>query len=185
MIERLIVEHCAPTLASLKTGNLFTYNFTGSRRIQDITSMNRYELAKKDLYMIILKQDEKSALVYLFRYNSLKEDLGRKGVCEFLKSYGYKSNDIPYALCKLKERFKESDEFPHEIGLFLGYPLGDVYGFIKNKGKNCKCTGCWKVYCNRCEAEKKFKQFEKCRKVYRDLFIQGKSINRLAVSSRH
>ena len=55
-------------------GNLFTYNFTGSRRIQDITSMNRYELAKKDLYMIILKQDEKSALVYLFRYNSLKED---------------------------------------------------------------------------------------------------------------
>lgn len=26
-------------------------------------------------------------------------------------------------------------EFPHEIGLFLGYPLGDVKGFIKHKAK--------------------------------------------------
>ena len=36
--------------------------------------------------------------------------------------------------------------FPHEIGLFLGYPFEDVMGFIENKGENYLCSGCWKVY---------------------------------------
>jgi hypothetical protein len=37
-------------------------------------------------------------------------------------------------------------EFPHEIGLFLGYPPGDVKSFIENDGKNYACRTHWKVY---------------------------------------
>ena len=46
----------------------------------------------------------------------------------------------------LQARFTGNDCFPHEVGLFLGYPLDDVTGFIEQKGKNYKCCGIWKVY---------------------------------------
>lgn len=68
------------------------------------------------------------------------------------------------------------EEFPHEIGIFLGYPLGDVIGFIKNAGHNCKCTGCWKVYCNECEAVRTFAKYKKCKDVYMRLWQQGRSV---------
>ena len=61
----------------------------------------------------------------------------------------------------MRSRLAQREDFPHEIGLFLGYPLGDVIGFIKNAGQNCKCVGCWKVYCNECEAIKAFAMIEK------------------------
>ena len=46
----------------------------------------------------------------------------------------------------LIRRLRENDEFPHEIGLFLGYPIEDVVGFIRYAGKGCKLSGLWKVY---------------------------------------
>ena len=82
----------------------------------------------------------------------------------------------------LKAKFARSDEFPHEVGVFLGYPLEDVKGFIANGGKNCKCVGCWKVYCDECEAKKRFAAFQKCRRVYAALFQQGKTVNQLTVA---
>lgn len=37
---------------------------------------------------------------------------------------------------RLSGRISASEDFPHEIGLFLGYPVDDVTGFIQNKGRN-------------------------------------------------
>ena len=75
-----------------------------------------------------------------------------------------------------------SEDFPHEIGIFLGYPLGDVIGFIDNAGKNSRCTGCWKVYCNECEAMRTFARFDKCRAVYQKMWAKGRSIVQLTVA---
>ena len=47
-------------------------------------------------------------------------------------------------LARLIERLKDADEFPHEIGLFLGYPPEDVEGFIQEPNGQ-KYTGIWKV----------------------------------------
>lgn len=41
--------------------------------------------------------------------------------------------------------------FPHEIGIFLGYPLDDVIGFIEHKPYYL--VGDWKVYQNVNEAK--------------------------------
>ncbi len=74
------------------------------------------------------------------------------------------------------------EEFPHEIGIFLDYPLGDVIGFIKNSGQNYKCAGCWKVYCNECETLKLFHKYRKCRDIYRSLWQNGRSVVQLTVA---
>lgn len=113
-----------------------------------------------------MKVHNKGALVYVCRKDRLEKDLNKDGVKEFLEEYGYESNNADYAIERLKSRLAYSDDFPHEIGVFLDYPLGDVKGFISNSGANCKCTGCWKVYCNECDARKTFAKFNKCRNVY-------------------
>ena len=95
---------------------------------------------------------------------------------------GYGGLNVEKAVARLKERLAQSDGFPHEIGVFLGYPLGDVIGFIENGGKNCKCVGCWKVYCNECEAKKTFEKFKKCTGIYRRLYETGKSVLQLTVA---
>lgn len=33
MLEKYLVEHCAPTLASLKTANLFNYSFDNEENL--------------------------------------------------------------------------------------------------------------------------------------------------------
>lgn len=112
----------------------------------------------------------------------MQRDLGRPGVARFLQSYGYSRTDAKTALNILKSRLAESPDFPHEIGIFLGYPLGDVIGFIRNAGQNCKCVGCWKVYCNECEAIKIFARYKKCKDVYMRLWKQGRSVLQLTVA---
>ena len=87
------------------------------------------------------------------------------------------------ALSTLCTRLCVREEFPHEIGLFLGYPLGDVVGFMEHKGKNCLCCGCWKAYTDACAAKRQFDRFNKCTCVYRRLYGEGRPLTKLAVPS--
>lgn len=182
LLEKYLINQCSPTLASLKTGSIFTINDAAYGRISaEIEHWNRM-LRKKSLSLFLLKFKSNTALVYLCRKSQLGEDLSREGVAEFLHGYGYENTDVDYAISLLRQRLRESEEFPHEIGLFLGYPLGDVEGFIKNAGQNSLCRGCWKVYCNECDTMKLFCKFRKCREVYTRLFSEGTPVMKLTVA---
>lgn len=174
MMEKYLVENCAPTLASLKTANLFSY-VCSSREVLDayITGWNQ-RMEEKGVSMCVLRIRENTALIYVCRRELLKRDMKRPGVAEFLYGLGYEYADADYAVGKLKDRLKEGTDFPHEIGLFLGYPLDDVVGFVENSGRDCICAGCWKVYSNAGEAVRIFQKFKKCTEVYVRLWRQGR-----------
>lgn len=184
MLERYLVKNCSPTLASIKTANLFSINHLGEANLKKQIEEWNVKLSGKGVSLMLLKNSNNTALVYVCRKSRLREDLNKVGVAEFLKGYGYTRTDVDYAIERLSSRLSSQDEFPHEIGIFLSYPLGDVIGFIENAGKNCKCTGCWKVYCNECEAVKTFAKFKKCREVYSRLWSEGsKSVWQLTVAA--
>lgn len=174
MIEKYLIEHCAPTLASLKTANLFTYHFEAEEDIFKYLDIWNSNFKSKGVELILLKMEEKFALIYVCRKARLQKDLNKTGVADFLAEYGYEDIHVDYAIKRLKIRLSQCDSFPHEIGIFLDYPLGDVIGFIDNAGENCKCTGCWKVYCNECEAIRTFAKYKKCREVYTRLWNEEK-----------
>lgn len=83
---------------------------------------------------------------------------------------------------QLIKRLGESDEFPHEIGLFLGYPPEDVRGFIENGSDGCKCTGYWKVYGDARAAQEMFAKYKKCTDVYCAQHAHGRSLWQLTVA---
>lgn len=183
MLERYLIEHCSPTLASLKTANLFTCGFTDEKELGESVEYWKEQMAELGITLLVLRKREHTALIYVCRLAKLAEDMSKPGVARFMRKYGYESTDPAYALNRLRERLAENGDFPHEIGLFLGYPLGDVIGFIRNAGQNFKCAGCWKVYCNECEAIRLFAKYKKCKDVYTKLWNQGRSVRQLTVAA--
>lgn len=185
-MERYLIEHCSPTLASLKTANLFNYTFCSEDELQNHLKTLASTLEPKGVSITILRKRAQSALVYVYREKKLRADLNHPNACKILRRNGYTETSVDAALMHLKERFAScacSKEFPHEIGLFLGYPPADVAGYILNSGKNCKCCGCWKVYCNECEALKAFAKFAKCKEVYKSMFFRkGKTLHQLTIA---
>ncbi len=83
----------------------------------------------------------------------------------------------------LRSRVRDPSDFPHEIGLFLGYPPCDVAGFIDNGGRNFKYAGQWKVYGGVENTLRNFERYKKCRSVYLKMYDKGRSIKQLAVAA--
>lgn len=182
MSDEIIVQKCSPTLAGLKTGNLFLVDFDTKEELQkDIRSLNK-RLKEKGLRIIPVRYRKNKALMYLYRMSQLKKDLQDMEAGRLLKELGYTTNSPERCIGKLISRVRDASEFPHEIGLFLGYPPEDVRGFIENKADNYKLVGTWKVYGDEDLARKKFGQFQKCTNVYYDQWCKGKTMERLTVA---
>ena len=96
MIEEYLINHCSPTLASIKTANLINVSFESFDDL--LVSVNRMNeiLSSKGIELLILKRCEKSALVYVVRLTLLQRDLNKSGVGEFLSEYGYACVDAAY-----------------------------------------------------------------------------------------
>ena len=182
MSEEILIQYASPTLAGLKAGNLFSVEFTDKTDMQDsIRKINRI-LVPKGLRMIPLCEQGKRTLVYLFRPSVVEKGLSKDKAREILNRCGYHDGTMEQQLVSLIGRMRRKEDFPHEIGLFLGYPPEDVCGFIKNKGSSCKCVGCWKVYGDADKARKTFDKYRKCTELCCTLAAKGYSIESMAVS---
>lgn len=182
MSEEMIVRHCSPTLAGMKTANMFSCTFADTNEMREsIRCLNRL-LGKKGLRIVPLKYEHNRALIYFYRPTHLSRDLRHDTAYRLLNERGYKTETAECCILQLIKRLKENDDFPHEIGLFLGYPPEDVCGFIENEAKDCKCVGCWKVYGDEETAKKTFAKYKKCTEVYCAQVAKGKSIERLTVA---
>ncbi len=148
---------------------------------QEICSLNRI-LRGKGLRIIPVRSTEKTTLIYLYRPERLKRDLGRSEAANILTEKGYSCNNPDICLAQLVRHLKEDSEFPHEIGLFLGYPPSDVRAFMKSPCSGVQCAGCWKAYSNRDEAVKIFDRYRKCTDIYRRKAKKGINLESLIVA---
>ena len=120
----------------------------------------------------------------MYREKALARLLGNDDIMEFLGTLGYeKGGDGSLQLDFLRKRMNSAVNFPHEIGIFLGYPLEDVKSFIEKKGEDCLTCGEWKVYHDEQSAEKIFHKLTHCKEVYLRLFRAGKNICDMTVSA--
>lgn len=182
MSEDTVIRHGAPTLAGMKTGNLFPCFFSSPQALaEELRAMNRV-LVPRGLRLVPLRREKGRALLYLFRPAALSRDLAQEEVRRLLRQAGYRDLGQGACLAELRRRLGAGGDFPHEIGLFLGYPPEDVAGFVRHRGKGCKCVGCWKVYGDEQAARSIFEKYEMCSKIYSRQWQQGKSIEQLTVA---
>ena len=182
MPEDLLIFHCAPTLAGIKTGNLFSCACPCRKELtRDLCRLNRM-LAPKGLRILPLRVGGGRALIYVYRPHALAGDLADDRARALLLKCGYPPERPNGCVVHLVRRLQSAGEFPHEIGLFLSYPPEDVLGFIRNRACGPKCTGCWKVYGDEEAARRVFAKYRLCSQVYARQWRQGKSIEQLTVA---
>ena len=179
-----LIRHGAPTLAGIKTGNLFPCAFASRAELaEDLHRLNRV-LVPRGLRLVPLRLADGRALLYLFRPDALSRDLDRAESRRILRRAGYPGPGQRACLRELTRRLRAGESFPHEIGLFLGYPPEDVEGFIDHRGRGFKCAGCWKVYGDEAAARRRFAAYRSCTANYCLRRSRGAGLERLAVPSR-
>ena len=183
MPEDIFVKCCAPTLAGIKTGSLFSCPYEDKETLyRELRGLNR-SLGCYGLRILAMRLSGGRALLYLYRPSRLARDLSDRQAREILVQSGYDGLRLEECVPRLVRRLREGEGFPHEIGLFLSYPPEDVRGFMEHHGHDCKLTGYWKVYGNESAARKTFEQYRKCTDSYCRHIREGCTLASLAVAS--
>lgn len=131
MFDEMVVRNCAPTLAGIKVGSLFNcIGQTSEYTVEHVRSLN-IRLRPYGVRLIPVCADNKPSLVYMYRPEKLRKYFMEDDVKELLSEFGYEPEDLEGCVKALVSKLFESDEFPHEIGLFLGYPSEDVRGLSR------------------------------------------------------
>ena len=182
--EESLICHAAPTLASLKIANLYSFKFSNDAECKTTIQHFNSLMNPKGIHIELLKNSGDFYLIYVYRKSYLQKILRDSDVQMFLSGYGYPIKyDINKYLSVLKMRLKTREDFPHEIGLLLGYPLADVKAFIENEGKNCIACGDWKVYGDEESAKCLFCKYKHCREVYMSVYGAGRKFVDMLVSA--
>ena len=173
-----VVLQCAPFLKGLKVSCVITVDsqlYTSLGELLDGLGIEYHRLSESG----------GRCLVLFYRPKELEAYLNRPEVRSLIREYGYSSMGLEEMLERLSHRVEECAEqgigFPHEIGAFLGYPAGDVIGFIRNRGKGALMTGYWKVYGNDQAAKMIINRYDRAKDCAVNEFLTGKSIREIAL----
>ncbi len=183
MGDQLLIDLCSPTLAGLKTGNLFTVECEDRCAIYREVSQFNLRFSSKGIRMIPVRFSRGRMLIYLYRPSFLKRDLANEEACSILREKGYSVSNADRCVAELAKHLQADSSFPHEIGLFLGYPVWDVVGFMKDPEEGVMYTGFWKVYDKKDKALETFARYKKCTEVYSRAHKNGRSLEQLTVAS--
>lgn len=150
--EAVLVEQCATTLAGVKPASLFRYQGATSGSPGRPRPLGQ-RAGPYGITIRVLKYCPQTGACLIYLVPG-RDGFGRSSRSHppraFLAGQGYGADQSCQELLRqLSRRLCLEREFPHEIGVFLGYPLEDVVGFIRNRGRNYTCCGYWKAYGDR------------------------------------
>lgn len=164
---QILAQQGISTLLRVKPASLLSIDKSLFPDLQELSlSLRDYLRVYSCAY---LPFQETAARIYLFLYGEdlLYPSLSMGFRASFLEQYGYGPMEPLTAWLELLGRryrgYWMAGEFPHELGLFLGYPLADVEGFIHNHGRNYLLCGLWKVYSRVPVAEAAFSAYHQLR----------------------
>ena len=175
-----IALQCAPFLKGLKVSCVITVE-------EELFPVLPEVLDGMDIAWHRLSGSEGKCLVLFYRPDELRKHLESAQVRRLICEYGYGGMNLSGMLNRLSGRVRAFEErnmgFPHEIGAFLGYPVGDVRGFIENGGRGCLLIGYWKVYQDPVGARMVFKEYDRAKKSAVNEFLSGRSIREIALQT--
>ena len=176
-LDRLLAAYCAPTLAGIKPASLASCSRAEYPDLPEQLQTYRQAFAARGIQFDILCACRGRFLLLAYHHGQLTRCLSDRRAQHVLAQFGYPAGaPLRVLLDRLRARIAAQQDFPHEIGLFLGYPVEDVRGFIEQRGKGCKLTGDWKVYGDVQAAGRLFRQYDRCRDAARGYIERGMTI---------
>ncbi len=168
-IEDYLSFYCAPCLLGQKCANIFCMPLCMYSEDSELSE----SLARAGFTLRLLYISGDRGHLILYSSDALAKVLAKHRVREALRFFGYREESLGLqALSILFEKLedfsnrkKEGNDvlFPHEIGLFLGYPAQDVLQYYLKKGQDYIFSGYWKVYSNPLWAASQFRKYDAAR----------------------
>ena len=149
-LAAFLVFGSAEVLAGVKPANLVRISnrtFGCGRNMFALWNQYGQQLMQEsNLEAIALPSASNSILLLLYDPLLLAKRLKSRIAATFLTSLGYvEPGRTDNALQQLVTRFKGVD-LPHEIGVFLGYPIKDVAAFMGHYNLPVNSQRLWKIY---------------------------------------
>lgn len=140
----------AEVLAGVKPANLLRVSrhtrACGRNMYQLWQEFGEELLANAPIEACTMRDNDAGILLLVYAPTLLQRRMDSLSSRTFLRTLGYQQPScLQQNLSQLRERFSAT-EMPHEVGVFLGYPLKDVAAFI---GRNDLCATAqrlWKIY---------------------------------------
>ncbi len=171
-----LVMQCAPLISGLKFSNLLSLQSDKMEELERI-------IEDTDICAYYLTGTDRRIYILLYNEEELKAYIAHPEIKAFLQKLSYSSFELEDILKEFKIRYSTymltKKNFPHEMGVILGYPIEDVVGFIDNNGENFLYSGYWKVYENVKEKKKIFTKYEMVREAMIHLISKGIRINEI------
>lgn len=173
-----LVKRIGATIAGVKPAELLNipYHYYYSSQWQEtreaLTSPGGLEIVE------VKKKDNKVQVLFYHR-DSLGKVLGRRSNYHFLVDSGYpREYTLERYLGCLLERLR-GEEFPHEIGVFLGYPLKDVKGFLGHPSLKLVEIKGWRIYGHRELSYRTYNRFREARKRVEEMLEGNMSLENI------
>lgn len=176
-LEQVLAQHCAPALLGAKSANLVSLAPESFGDLEEQISLCNQEFQR--IAFRIMCRCKRRVLLLVYRPQMLENRLAEPEVHALLVKFGYPPEAGLDAMLDVLSQRLSCDSFPHEIGLFLDYPVCDVLGFIRNRGHGGKLCKYWKVYDNVEAAQERFACYDMCRSCLQRLLALGQSISTL------
>ncbi|MFD3158355.1 DUF3793 family protein [Haloimpatiens sp. FM7330] len=174
----IILHNVSPVVVGIKPSVLITFS-NNNRELFNLWKKHKgYIIKKINLDFCEIKVEENSVVIMFYKKKNLESVLLDKRNSEFLENMGYeKCMELHEKINLLIDRYNNG--CPHEIGIFLGYPVKDVIEFIKYPRKKCILCGYWKVYHNPEKAKKIFNEYDRVKNKVIRLFVNETNVDKI------
>lgn len=178
LTAHLMLE-CSEVLAGVKPANLISLvNRTRScgRNLYQLWQRHHDCLTTRlgNLTVKVLQTRQRALLLLCYNHTHLERHLSHAGIRALLHKAGYEAEASCESLLEeLCRRIGKNDSFPHEIGLFIGYPAKDVAAFMGLVNLPFACQGPWKIYGNPEQSLGLAEQHRCCRQRMSTLLASG------------
>lgn len=187
--EKDLLYFASPALLGRKQANLFSFSIDCLTDYRKEIERYKKELAPLGISVEYLYCKQQRVYLLVYRKDMMLQYLRQPAVKEFLIKEGYpktigEEESLYQSLCILRKHIMQDADFPHEVGFFFGYPPEDVFSFIREKGRNYKLVGDWKVYGDGKAALRTFRSYARCRRRLMEQASAGADIVSLLTPSR-
>ncbi|MBX9138227.1 MULTISPECIES: DUF3793 family protein [unclassified Clostridium] len=183
-IEKFLIYNASLVISGVKPSATITIK-KGNENLYDKWIKYGISFLKEiDIQYINLRECSNALIILIYSEEKLSNYIFKEENKRFLRQLGYsEENDMREYLEILKRRYKEFN-CPHELGIFLGFPLNDVKDFMNCKDKKCLSCGYWLVYNNLQEAQEIFSKYDKVKAHTVNYILSGDSSQEVAYSIR-
>lgn len=166
-----LIESLAPLILGIKPSVLLNVSLENEMEWQEFEGLYTQQ---RPLKIRKIRELNGRMQVIFYQRELLDSVLRQNSIQEFLRTLSYpKQYSLDIYLNLLRHRII-SFKFPHEVGVFLGYPLKDVLGFMGLLPLPYRKTQGWRIYGDETLSNQVYEKYRQARNIMKRLAMSIK-----------